>query len=313
MLFLILNGKKAEIPVIRDAVTLFREKGRELQVRVTWENGDGQRFVEEAARLQADRVVAGGGDGTVQEVASALSHLAPAEQPVMGILPLGTANDFAGCCMVPEDPFAALELAADAEPVAVDMVSVGERRFINVASAGFGAAVTADTPPELKNFFGGGAYTMMGIIKILNFTPYRARLWSENFEFEGEAVLGAICNGRQAGGGQVLAPAAYINDGLFDVILVRAFPVAALDQVIAEVKNLSKDGEFVTSFQASWLESSAAQPVPVNLDGEPFNSWKYCHENVPDRSVNHRIVRYQILPGAVRLALPAACPCVIKR
>ncbi len=298
MLFLILNGKKAALPEIRHAVTHCREKGMDVRVRVTWEQGDVQRFVEEATALQADCVVAGGGDGTVHEVAHALSLCAPAEQPVMGILPLGTANDFAGCCTIPNDPIAALQLAADAEPVSVDMVRVGERRFINVASAGFGAAVTAGTPEELKNFFGGGAYTLMSIIKILSFTPYQVQIRSENFAFEGEAVVGAICNGRWAGGGQVIAPNAYINDGLFDAILVRAFPLTAIEQVIAEIKNQECNGEFVSSFQASWLESSRAQPIPLNLDGEPFSGSN---------------IRYEILPGIIRLAVPATCPCVLKR
>ena len=292
---LIINGKKAGQPDIRQAVNDLRKKGHDLQVRVTWEYGDGLRYVKEAGELGVDCVIAGGGDGTVNEVSHGLSLLAPERRPAMGVLPLGTANDFATGCKIPKDPLAALKLATEAEPVAVDLVQVNDRYFINIASAGFGAAVTTETPVELKNFLAGGAYTLMGMIKILNFTPYQVQVKAENYEFEGEAVIGAVCNGRQAGGGQVLARNAYINDGLFDVLVVQTFPLNAIEQVTSELHNPSPSGEYITLFQSSWLESFAVEPIPVNLDGEPITSSS---------------LRYDVLPGAIKLALPFDCPCI---
>jgi lipid kinase YegS len=264
-------------------------------VRVTWEYGDGLRYVEEAAKRQVGCVIAGGGDGTVNEVAHGLALIDGKQRPALGILPLGTANDFATACLIPEDPLGALTLSLTASPLAVDLVRANDRYFLNVASAGFGAAVTSDTPVELKNFLGGGAYTLVGVLKVLNFTPYPVRLRGENYEFHGDAVIGAVCNGRQAGGGQVMAPGAVINDGLFDVRIVRSFPLTAMNQVITEMLNPSPHGEFVNAFQSSWLEAFVDEPVPVNLDGEPYRS---------------RSTRFDILPGFIRLALPTDCPCL---
>ena len=291
----ILNGKKAGIQEIRQAVTHVREKGHDLHVRVTWEYGDGLRYVKEAQALGVDCVIAGGGDGTVNEIAHGLALLAKEKRPAMGILPLGTANDFATSCMIPSEPLAAISLAVEADPVSVDLIQANDRYFINVASAGFGAAVTTETPVELKNFLAGGAYTLMGMVKILNFTPYRVKVRAENYHLEGEAVIGAICNGRQSGGGQVLAPDAFINDGVFEVIVARPFPLNAFDQVAAEFLDPSPDGEYITMFQSTWLESFAEDPVPVNLDGEPIRS---------------RSIRYDIVPDALRLAVPKSCPCI---
>ena len=292
---LIINGKKAGIPAIRDAVGHLRDNGHDLQVRVTWEYGDGLRYVKEAGVIGADLVIAGGGDGTVNEISHGLALLDQELRPAMGVLPLGTANDFATCCTIPQDPLAALTLACETKPVAVDLVQANDRYFINVASAGFGAAVTTETPVELKNFLAGGAYTLMGLVKILNFTPYEVRIKADNYEYEGEAVIGAICNGRQAGGGQVLAKNAYINDGVFDVLIARSFPFNAIEQVREELLNPSPSGEYITLFQSSWLESSADQPVPLNLDGEPLKS---------------NTVRYDVLPGAIQLVVPESCPCL---
>ena len=292
---LIINGKKAGQPDIRQAVYELRERGHDLQVRVTWEYGDGLRYVQEASGSGIDRVIAGGGDGTVNEISHGLALIDREQRPAMGVLPLGTANDFATCCTIPTEPLAALQLALEAEPVTVDLVQANERYFLNVASAGFGAAVTTETPVELKNFLAGGAYTLMGLVKILNFTPYKVRLRAENYEYEGEAVIGAICNGRQAGGGQVLARNAFINDGVFDVLIARAFPLNAIEQVATELRSPSPSGEYITLFQSSWLESFAEDPVPVNLDGEPISS---------------NSIRFEVLPGAIRLAVPEGCPCI---
>ena len=292
---LIINGKKAGQPDIRQAVYDLRDKGHDLQVRVTWEYGDGLRYVKEAAGSGMDRIIAGGGDGTVNEISHGLALLDQDQRPAMGILPLGTANDFATCCTIPTAPLAALQLALEAEPVNVDLVQANDRYFLNVASAGFGAAVTTETPVELKNFLAGGAYTLMGMIKILNFSPYNVRIKAENYDYEGEAVIGAICNGRQAGGGQVLARNALINDGLFDVLIARSFPFNAIEQVHDEVLNPSATGEYITSFKSSWLESYAKEPIPVNLDGEPI------HGNT---------IRYEVLPAIIRLAVPEDCPCI---
>lgn len=294
---LILNGKKAARPEVRAAVTRLRDSGHDLEVRVTWERGDAARLVAEAAREGVDRVIAGGGDGSVNEVASGLMALDPAARPAMGILPLGTANDFATACRIPTDASAALALAMSATPVTIDLGQANASVFANVAAGGFGAAVTAETPVELKNFLGGGAYTIMGLLKAVNFRPYACAITTPAGAVEGSVVVGAICNGRQAGGGQPLAPDAFIDDGLLDVVFLRPFPVARAAQAAAEFMGRVPPGEFVVRLRAPWIEVEARDPLPLNLDGEP---------------IHERRVRFAALPGCLRLALPPDCPCVSR-
>ena len=292
---LILNGKKAGLPAVRAAVTAVRDSGHTLDVRVTWEAGDARRFVAEAAADGVDRVIAGGGDGSVSEVAAALMDLDTADRPEFGLLPLGTANDFATACGVATDPGVALLLAVTVAAVPVDVGRVDGGWFVNVATGGFGAAVTAETPVELKNFIGGGAYTIMGLLRALDFRPYACSIDTAGGTMTGEFVVGAICNGRQAGGGQRLAPQAVIDDGLFDVVFLRPFPVAAAPQVAAELATRTADGEFVVHRRLSWLELGAPAPIPVNLDGEPRTATRY---------------RFECVPRALRVALPQDCPCL---
>ncbi len=148
----------------------------------------------------------------------------------------------------------AIELAVNGDAVAVDCVQANDRYFMNIAAAGFGAEITAETPVELKNFLGGGAYTLTGLVKALGFKPYDGSLTIEQGSYQGEILVGAFCNSRLAGGGQELAPNALIDDGLMDITLVHPFLPHELPQVIDEIQNPTETGQFVKHTQASWLE-----------------------------------------------------------
>jgi lipid kinase YegS len=288
----ILNGKKAGWEPVRNAVHRVREKHR-VEVRVTWEGGDARRLAAEAHAEGCRRVVAGGGDGTVKEVADALLRLPAAERPELAILPLGTANDFATACAIPTDPDAALALAASGPARPVDAARAGEHHFLNVASGGFGARLTATTPPALKNFLGGGAYTLTAVAQALKLVTYRGELRLPHEVVEGDILVGAACNGRQAGGGQVLAPEARIDDGLLDFVALHAFPVEAIGQVIKELLDARLNGQYVKRLRAPWGEWQSTEATPINLDGEPITARK---------------IRFEALPRAIRLVLPEQCP-----
>jgi len=292
---IILNGKKAGYESVRSAISTVREKYKDLEVRVTYEYGDVARFVQEAHQEGVSRLIIGGGDGSVNEIVNALAKLPHKERPELAIVPLGTANDFATACAIPPDTLESLNLAVSGNTTPVDIVSANERHFINIATGGFGAEVTADTPVELKNFLGGGAYTLTGVLKLLDFVPYRAHMKTPEFEGEEQGIVTAVCNGRQAGGGQVLAPKAYINDGLLDVLIVSPFPLGELTQVIEEIRSPSAQGRYIKYFQTPWVETRTEEPAPVNLDGEPYR--------------NHKI-HFEVVPGAIDLVLPKYCPCI---
>jgi diacylglycerol kinase family enzyme len=124
---------------------------------------------------------------------------------------------------------------------------------------------------ELKNFLGGGAYTLMGMLKAIDFVPYKGSLKTPDFEMEQTGVVAAVCNGKQAGGGQVLAPKAKLNDGLLDVMIVKEFSLTTdLSQLKKELENPSLHGQYIQYFQTPWLESHSQGTIPVNLDGEPY-------------------------------------------
>ena len=298
---LILNGKSAGDDAVREAVSALRDSGVRLDVRVTWEGGDAERYVAEAIADGVDIVIAGGGDGTLSEVATTLAHRdEPAEAlPTLALLPLGTANDFASACGIPADPEAALRLVRDGAAVPMDLLKLdanGQAHWAaNLASGGFGTEVTTETHEGLKKLLGGLAYVVTGLSKLGRIEPQRARLRGPGFAWEGEFIALGIGNGRQAGGGQALCPEALIDDGLLDVTVVPPLQgelLATVGTALAAGKDAALDGVAIRR-KLPWVELEAPQPLTLNLDGEPVRAMAF---------------RIQCMPKRLRMHLPVDCP-----
>jgi lipid kinase YegS len=288
---LILNGKVADNDTFRTAIAQQQALGHRIEVRVTRRKGDARRFVAEAG--ETDLLIAAGGDGTLNEVVHGLMDLSKGARPALGIVPLGTANDFAAGCGIPRDPEEALALCIEGEAAPIDIGKANEHWFINAASVGFGAEVTATTPPELKRLLGPAAYAVMGAILAINVHHYRGGLTLPDREITGSGPVAIVGNGRQTGGGVQVAPRARIDDGLLDVLVVRQIPAMALLTAARELQELSPDGEYISYWQTPWAEVYPEEAIPVNLDGEP---------------VQFSSVRYEAVPRAIRLIVPPNCP-----
>lgn len=290
---LILNGKVAGNDALRNAILRQRVAGHRIEVRVTWEKGDARRFVSEAGKV--DLLIAAGGDGTLNEVLHGLMNLPKRTQPVLGVVPLGTANDFANGCGIPRDPEKALALCTEGDALPIDVGKANEHWFINAASIGFGAEATAITSPELKRLLGPAAYTVMAAILAMNARQYHGSVTFPNREISGNDPVAIVGNGSQTGGLQV-APSARVDDGLLDVLVVRHIPPTALLAAARELQQLSPDGEYISYLQTPWAEVHSDEAIPVNLDGEPLRVSS---------------VRYEAVPNAIRLIVPPNCPLLV--
>ncbi|EKN3560784.1 lipid kinase YegS [Yersinia enterocolitica] len=287
---LILNGKEAGNQDVRNAVRNLRDEGVILHVRVTWEQGDAKRYVNEAAVLAVETIIAGGGDGTINEVASALMALPESNRPSLGILPLGTANDFATSCNIPLQIDNALQLAIKGRAVAIDLAQVNDKHyFINMATGGFGTRITTETPEKLKAVLGGASYFIHGLMRMDTIKADSCEIRGPGFEWSGDALVIGIGNGRQAGGGQPLCPDALINDGLLQLRLLIAEELlpALLTSVFSGEKNKN-----VIETTLPWLEITAPHDITFNLDGEPLSGKNF---------------RIEVIPNAIQCRLPPNC------
>jgi len=289
---LILHGKQAMNEEVRSAVATRRDDGWELAVRVTWEAGDAQRLVKEALDAGYPTLIAGGGDGTLREVAETMAKTG--SQASLALLPLGTANDFAHAAGISINPLEALALL-DTPAQPVDMGEVGGQWFLNMATGGFGSSVTANTSEELKRVLGGAAYLLTGLTRFAEVRSAFGRFRGPDFAWEGEFLALGIGNGRQAGGGHPLCPQALANDGLLDVCIVPA-----AQDIVGTLGTLLSGGingldSVSLSTRLPWLEIEAAEGLDLNLDGEPMES---------------RQLRFDVRPGALRVHLPVGSPIV---
>ncbi len=287
---LILHGKQAQNEEVRAAVLALRERGWQLAVRLTWEGGDAARLVQEALAAGYPTLIAGGGDGTLREVAEALALAGG--QASLALLPLGTANDFCRAAGIPLLPAEALALL-ECEPRPIDLGEVDGQLFLNMATGGFGSRVTANTSEELKKLLGGAAYFLTGLSRFAEVHSAFGRFGGPGFAWEGDFLALGIGNGRQAGGGHVLCPQAQVDDGLLDVCIVPAS-----QDVVGTLGTLLSGGilglEAVSvSARLPWLEVEAPEGLDINLDGEPLES---------------RHLRFAARPGALRVHLPDSSP-----
>lgn len=302
---LILNGKSAGDDDLRAAVQTLRESGIALEVRVTWEDGDAERYVAEAIADGVDTVIAAGGDGTLSEVATTLAHRdATADAlPSLGLVPLGTANDFATAAGIPDGPLAALQLVREVAAAPLDLLRIdaddGIHWCANLASGGFGTEVTVETDEGLKKMLGGLAYLITGIARLGRIDPLQARLRGPDFAWEGDLIALGIGNGRQAGGGQALCPDALVDDGQLDLTIVPDLSgdvAATVGTLIKEGKHAALD-RVATRVRLPWVELASDEPLTLNLDGEPVASRRF---------------RVDCVAGRVRMHLPLACPLRLK-
>ncbi len=303
---LILNGKAAGDPFLRDVIGDMRQDGVDISVRVTWEAGDVERYVAEAVADRVDTVVAAGGDGTFSAVAGALAQCVDdaIRLPSIGLLPMGTANDFAVAAEIPDDPAEALDLVRSTAAQPIDLLHIdndGDSHWCaNLASGGFGTRVTVETRDGMKKLLGGLAYLITGIAQLGRIEPIRARVRGPSFEWEGDFIAMGVGNGRQAGAGQVLCPDALIDDGRLDLTIVPQLvgEVAnTIGTLISEGKHSALDRVAVRK-QLEWVEIRSAHPLVLNLDGEPAEASHFHISCVPAR------VRMHLPPGCPLLGTP---------
>jgi YegS/Rv2252/BmrU family lipid kinase len=230
--------------------------------------------VREAAISGHRLVVVGGGDGTLGGAAGVLADLPRPYHAVLGVLPLGTANDFARTLGIPSDVEAASRVLATGRIVDIDLGRANGRAFLNVASLGLSVEVAHELKPGLKRWLGPAAYPVAVLLAYRRHRPFRARLEFPDGE-RGPVDLGdllqiGVGNGRHYGGGATVAPDAGIDDHRLDVFAIEKGRLR--DHVT--IAGLLRNGRFVehekvrhlTTTQVAVTTDGGAQPV--NLDGE---------------------------------------------
>ena len=266
---LVVHGARVDRPELRHLVGWVREKGHLVEVLPTFEAGDAAALAATAARRGVDVVAAAGGDGTVNEVVNGLDGY---DVP-LGIIPVGTANDFARQVGIPADADHAMDVILQRKPKRLDTASLNGRRFLNVSTGGVGAEATAETPAEVKESLGALAYAISGMRKLADFRAQHARFVGDEFEYDGEFLMFAVGITRSTGGGTLVTPMASATDGLLDLCIVERMSRGDFARTVLRVKRGEHIGhEGVHYVQLKAVRIEAEEPMAVNVDGEMSNA-----------------------------------------
>jgi diacylglycerol kinase (ATP) len=265
---------------------------RGVEIRLTTKPGSAARFAKTALAKGCRLIIAAGGDGTLNEVINGIGeNLGDA---AVGLIPLGTGNDFARTIGVPADIEQALELIRAGETRPVDLVRVTSdevRYFVNVSAGGFSGLVNEKLTPQMKKTWGPLAYLRSAAAALPELRAYQTTLAFDNAEsLRIELYNVVVANGRYVAGGTLIAPDASIDDGLLDIVLIPKRPAAELAVLAAQVAlgtHLTSDA--IVFRRAAKLTVNSKPGMWFNVDGE---------------LVGNEPARFEILPGALRFVAP---------
>lgn len=237
------------------------------QIMETTSPGEGTTLAAKAVAEGAQVVAAAGGDGTYGEVVNGIVGT----EAKLGILPLGTGNDFSRALGLNTDLKRAVETLVSGIPRPLDLGRFGERWFINVAGCGFDAVVAERVNRGFRHLHGTSAYIAAVLQSLWTFRASEMRITLDGEKRTLRAMLCCIANTPSYGGGMRIAPGAQMDDGLFDVCLLG--DVGKLEFLLAfprVFKGTHTTHPKVTLLRARSVRVECAPPLPVLIDGDVY-------------------------------------------
>lgn len=242
--------------------------GYETSCHATTSEGDAIQAAAHAVERNFDLVIAVGGDGTLNEVVSGIAKFE--NRPKVGLIPMGTTNDFARAVHIPRDITKAVDIILKGDSIPVDIGLMNDDRyFINIAGGGRLTELTYEVPSKLKTVLGQMAYYLKGIEMLPSIRSSRVRIEYDGQIFDDSAMMFLIGLTNSVGGFEKLAPDASINDGKFTLLILKELNMAEF----IRVASLALRGEHLSDphviyAKASEIKVTTEERVLLNLDGE---------------------------------------------
>ncbi len=284
-------GGGAILKVLQEVNSLLLPWAGHLDIFLTTRPGDARTAAHQAVVENYDTLITAGGDGTLNECLNGVAEVPQGLKKItFGVLPGGTANDFAATLGMPSDPIeASLELTA-APIESVDLCQLDDHYFVNVSAGGFIAEASGALSPGFKAVAGKLAYFIGGMQALIQGEARYVRIetrggssppsWSQN------VLVFAVANASSAGGGKPVAPRASIQDGLLDLLTIEPMPMTELVGLIPQLTSDDPPTDpRVRRLQAQEISMTFDDTISVNADGEP-------------REVRSCV--YRVFPGTAR-------------
>ncbi len=260
------RSKRGLEATVRERIAL---TGAEVRAVQTEGPNHASALASEGVREGVDCVIAAGGDGTVNEIATALSHTRTA----LGIIPLGSGNGLARTLGIPQDVNAALDIICERHVLSIDRGMVNGRPFYCTFGVGFDAAVSEKFAMEKRR--GRVTYIRNVIREFMHYTPENYAISVDGKIFTRRAFLIAVANASQYGNNAYIAPHADMTDGLLDLIVVHdGSPISTVKVGVDLLSGYLDRNARIDTFRVRSAVISRLAGGPVHVDGEPLTMGK---------------------------------------
>ena len=257
--------------------------------------GHATQLARQAGEQGYDLVAAVGGDGTVHEVVNGLMQVPEKKRPALGIIPLGSGNDFAHILGIPVNPAEALRSALTGGPHPLDVALVRDQNgraeyFNNTLGIGFDGVVTIRSR-KITRIHGFLMY-LVAVVQtiILNFKPMNLHVETESETWDLPTLMLTLGNGPREGGGFLVTPEARLDDGILHYATIRKISRLMMFRLIPEVMK-GTHGRFkaVRMGTCRKMAVTSDQPLYIHADGEIYAGF----------GTDVRRLAVEILPGAI--------------
>lgn len=261
------SGREAFKKELAHVLEQFELAGYETSAHATTAEGDGIEAARDAAERGFDVVVASGGDGTINEVVNGLAEFEI--KPRLGIIPTGTTNDFARALGIPRDVKKATEVILANHSMFLDIGKVNDRYFMNIAGGGRLTELTYEVPSKLKTVLGQLAYYIKGIEMLPSLKSINTKIELDDEVIEEDIMLFFVANTNSVGGFEKLAPDAKLDDGLFEIIILKQTNLAELLTIATlALRGAHLDHKQIIYRRSSHVRVTTEDKMQLNIDGE---------------------------------------------
>lgn len=263
------SGRQAVDRRLERLTRLLLDDGWTVQKFRTEKKNDAMLETMRTCEGHWDLILACGGDGTINEVATGIAK-SKKKIPV-ALLATGTVNDFATHLEIPKTVEEFYQMIVQGEYIDVDLGKMGESYFVNVAAGGLLSNVGYQVLPERKLVLGRLAYYLEGLkeITLQGFEPIHIEIESEEYTGEEDALLFLISNSQSIGGFKKIAPKADVSDGLFDVIIIKNSDIMNMANIFFSIFTGDHiNHPDVLYFKSNKIKIKSKEEVPIDIDGE---------------------------------------------
>lgn len=214
---------------------------------------------------KVDMVVAVGGDGTVNEIASAIVN----SDTELGVVPFGSGNGLSRFLKVPMDTVKAIKNLTEGKEELIDSATLNGKPFFNMAGLGFDAHIAEKFSHNKKRGF--ITYIKTAFTEIASYKAQHYHIEIDGKSYERNAFMISFANSSQYGNDAHISPEASVQDGLLDVCIIKQFPIWRLPEMgIRMLNKTAHHTKFVEIIRGKHIVIKRSEEGPVHLDGEPM-------------------------------------------